>query len=206
LERGLVTERFTDRGWQECGLTADMLFDGVRSTYGTLDMIDAKMLESDLPRLSGLVELANLSSVIGNLLAARIVRASAGMFKRAGPHKYQDLRSNAPGSPHVEIKMSLEDNAPKGHLPKEGHYLTCRYILGDTDGSYERGRRSDVAWIWEIRFGYLEERHFNSSNTPGDSGKTAVVNPEGMKRLRRLYFDAALCPFGPKSPYWKSKR
>jgi len=110
----------------------------------------------------------------------------------------------APGSPHVEIKMSLEDNTPKGHLPKEGYYLTCRYVLGGADGSYERGHRGGVAWIWEIRFGHLEERHFNSSNTPGDSGKTAVVNMEGMKRLRRLYFDAALCPFGPKSPYWKS--
>ncbi len=86
MERVLLTEGFTDRGWQECGLTAEMIFERVRSTYGTLDMIDAKMLESDLPRLSELVELANLSSIIGNLLAAGIVRASGRMFKRAGPH------------------------------------------------------------------------------------------------------------------------
>lgn len=156
LERGLVTEGFTDRSWQACGLTADMLFDGVRSTYGTLDMIDAKMLESDLPRLSGLVELVNFSSMIGNLLAAGIVRASNGMFKRAGPHKYQDLRSNAPGSPCAWITPCRDkdvvgrqhaERSPaqgrvlldvplcigrRGRVVREGTPRRCRLDLGDT--------------------------------------------------------------------------
>ena len=200
----MLPDGFADAGWQQCGLTVDLLAAGARSAYSTLDTIDGKLLESDLPRLSGLVELANLSSMIGNLLAAGIVKASNGLFNRAGPHKYQDLRASLPGSPHIEIKMALEGNTPKGHLPKEGYYLTCRYVLGNIDKSYKRRERGDIVWIWELRFGYLEPHHFTVSNTEGDSGKTAVVNSAGMAHLQRVYFDRALCPIGPKSKYWQA--
>ena len=87
---------------------------------------------------------------------------------------------------HVEIKVSLEKNAPKAHLAKEGLYLTFRYILGDIDGNLG-DVRGDVAWIWEVRFGYLRAEHFNVSSTDGDSGKTAVVNKSGMEQLKILY-------------------
>jgi hypothetical protein len=45
-----------------------------------------------------------------------------------------------------------------------------------------------------VRFGHLENHHFNVSNTAGDSGKTAVVNGEGMKALRIVYEDRQLMP------------
>ena len=93
--------------------------------------------------------------------------------------------------------MALEKNKPKGHLPKEGYYLTCRYVLADEFGNYRQGRenRGTVVWIWEIRFGYLLESHFNSSNTEGDSGKTAVINSQGMNELKVVYFDKNRLPF-----------
>jgi hypothetical protein len=169
---------------------------GIEFAYKTLDLIDSKLIESGLSRLSGLVELANLSTIIGNLLAEGIVKASRGNFTRAGAHKYQDLRSTKSEGNNVEIKVALEKNQPKAHLAKVGHYLTFRYVLTDDKGSQFKGKeaRGDVAWIWEVRFGHLENHHFNVSNTAGDSGKTAVVNGEGMKALRIVYEDRQLMP------------
>lgn len=166
---------------------------GVETAYKTLDLIDSKLVESGLTPLSQLVELANLSTIIGNLIAQGIVNASGKTFSRAGPHKYQDLRA-AEECNHVEIKVALEKNAPKAHLAKEGFYLTFRYILGDAKASAFNGTRGEIVWIWEIRFGKLEKEHFNVSNTAGDSGKTAVVNSKGMDRLSVLYADLDLMP------------
>ena len=178
-----------------------MVHSGVEYVYHTLDKLDATLLEAGSPRFSQLIELANLSSVLGNLIATGIVRSCGGAFNRAGPHKYQDLRAvtMGPDARNIEIKVSLETNPPKGHLAKEGQYLTCRYVLGQDDGSYAIGERGDVVWIWEIRFGYLEERHFNVSNTQGDSGKTAVVSADGMRQLQPVFFDAARCPYTSRS-------
>lgn len=165
---------------------------GIEFAYDTLDLIDSKLIDSGLSRLSGLVELANLSTIVGNLVAEGIVKVSNGEFTRAGAHKYQDLRSTKTSARNVEIKVALERNKPKGHLAKSGHYLTIRYVLTDEHGTPFGGQRGDVAWIWEVRFGNLESHHFNLSNTQGDSGKTAVVNREGMKSLRVIYEDSQL--------------
>jgi len=173
-----------------------MVKKGIEFAYNTLDLIDSKLNESGLSRLSGLVELANLSTIIGNLIAEGIVKSSRGHFTRAGAHKYQDLRSTKSEANHVEIKVALEKNKPKAHLSKVGHYLTFRYILSDEKGSSFKGKdsRGDVPWIWEVRFGYLEKRHFNESNTAGDSGKTAVVNGKGMEALQVVYTDQEIMP------------
>ncbi|MBU4272034.1 MAG: hypothetical protein KKE86_07415 [Planctomycetes bacterium] len=184
-----------------CGLKWGMVAAGIGYVYETLDKLDRTLLDADSPRVAGLVELANLSSVLGNLLSTGIVRASNGVFDRAGPHKYQDLRANAscPEARNIEVKVSLETNRPKAHLPKEGPHLTCRYVLGRDDGSYTIGERGDVVWIWEVRFGHLERKHYNISNTEGDSGKTAVVNTDGMQILQSVYFDTSRCPYSSRS-------
>lgn len=177
-----------------CGLDVGMIAKGVEFAYKTLDLIDSKLLESGLCRLSRLVELANLSTIIGNLIAEGIVKASKSEFTRAGAHKYQDLRSTKAADKNVEIKVALEKNKPKGHLAKSGHYLTFRYVLTDEKRTPFVGERGDVVWIWEVRFGRLDVRHFNISNTQGDSGKTAVVNGEGMATLHLVYEDLELMP------------
>lgn len=178
------------------GLTIQMLAEGVSSTYKTLDAVDKTLLDMGNTRLSTMVELANLSSMLGSLLASGIANASNGVFRRNGPHKYPDLLANRLDAADVEIKMALEDNKPKGHLAKPGSYLTCRYVLADTSGNFVRGvpNRGAVVWIWELRAGLLAMEHFNLSNTPGDSGKTAVVNALGMQQLQVVYCDLAFFP------------
>lgn len=176
------------------GLTPTIVEQGVKHVYKVLDDIDATLLEDGV-RLAEVIELANLSSMLGNLLALGIVRASGGVFTRAGPHKYQDLRANHKNAANIEIKIALEDNKPKGHLPKAGHYLIGRYVLGNADGTCTVGERGLVVWFWEIRFGELDLDDFSISNTAGDSGKTAVVKTEALKKLRLVYFDEPLCPY-----------
>jgi len=183
------------------GLTANMLVGGVAHAHGILDMIDTKLVSESGERLSSMIELANLSSVVGNLLGAGIAKASDGLFKRNGPHKYPDLLAQKPPAKDVEIKVALETNKPKGHLAKAGYYVTCRYVLCDEAGAYTHGkdRRGSVVWIWEIRCGYLETKHLNLSNTAGDSGKTAVLNTEGLAALQVVYCDLTMCPFSLRS-------
>ena len=183
-----------------------MIEAGIDYLYGTLDRLDATLTQVGSPRMSQLVELANLSSMLGNLLATGIVRNSGQVFDRAGPHKYQDLRATGKHADHrhIEVKVSLETNNPKAHLAKSGDYLTVRYVLGNENGGFDPAQRGDVVWLWEVRFGYLDVQHFNISNTQGDSGKTAVVNALGMEALKLVYYDRRFCPYGPRSKYRKS--
>jgi hypothetical protein len=188
------------------GLTPEIIAAGIGYIYDILDTIDEKLISADAYRLSSIIELANLSSVIGNLLASGIVRSAKGLFKRNRPHTYPDLLTEQQDAVDIEIKVALETNKPKGHLAKEGYYLTCRYVLGDAHGNYIPGKenRGEVVWIWEIRFGYLNETHFNLSNTSGDSGKTAVVNADGMKALEVLYCDLVRCPYSERGRIYHS--
>lgn len=205
MTRLLIPENFCNTDALTCGLAPGMIAEGVQYAHDILDALDDRLLELDSPRMSGLVELANFSSIVGNLLATGIVKASGGVFDRAGPHKYQDLRASGKilDAQNIEIKVALENNKPKGHLAKEGYYLTCRYVLCDASGVYKRKERGDVVWIWELRFGHLELKHFGISNTAGDSGKTAVVNKEGMERLRVIYFDSERCPYADVKRFMK---
>lgn len=182
----------------DVGLTAEILSQGIAYTYHILDLIDKTLLERGAFRLSQMMELANLSTFVGNLLATGIANASHGVFCKNRPHKYPDLLAQVSGAKSVEIKVALEDNKPKGHLAKPGYYVTCRYVLGMENGDFTLTQRGDVVWIWELRCGQLDETDFNSSNTPGDSGKTAIVNKNGMRKLEVVYCDLERLPFSPR--------
>jgi hypothetical protein len=148
-----------------------------------------------------MIELANLSSIIGNIFGSGIAKASEGIFLRNGPHKYPDLLAQNSNATNIEIKVALGKNKPKGHLAKSGYYLICRYVLADRrdDFTQEKEGQRNMAWIWEIRLGRLDETDFNLSNTPGDSGKTAVVNASGMNKLQIIYCDLERCPYSTNS-------
>jgi hypothetical protein len=182
------------------GLTPKALAGGIDYTYTVLDSLDGTLANNGEPPLSQLLELANLSAVIGNLMRRGIGTASDGRFMANGPHKYPDLLSADSRYEPIEIKMAMETNKPKGHLAKPGPHLTIRYVLGGADGSFTRGRenRGAVAWIWEIRAGILSLEDFSISNTAGDSGKTAVINANGMAALHVVYCDLERCPHTPK--------
>jgi hypothetical protein len=190
------------------GLSHDILKSAIQTTYNLLDQIDATLVTAGVFPLSQTVELANLSSMIGNILASAIATHSGGVLLRNGPHRYPDLLTTRANAlvPDLELKMALEGNKPKGHLAKEGYYLTCRYVLCESNGKYMRGKanRGAVPFIWELRCGYLMEKHFNISNTDGDSGKTAVVNAAGMSELDIVYIDIDRVPHSEKGGLYKA--
>jgi hypothetical protein len=187
------------------GLSPKIIASGVTYTHKLLDSLDAQLIYANENRLAELLELANLSAVIGNLLRGGIAKASHGKFEANGPHKYPDLIATHPSCHDIEIKVALETNKPKGHLVKPGPHLACRYVLGQANGDFKPGKenRGNVVWIWEIRVGFLEDGHFNISNTAGDSGKTAVINAKGMKSLIPVYCDLDKCPNSRNSPTYR---
>lgn len=195
---------------ESIGLTHEILKQALRDTYNLLDQIDSTLEAAEVFPLSQTVELANLSSMIGNIFASALAKHSNGALRRNSPHKYPDLLSTriSPQVPDLELKMALETNKPKGHLAKEGHYLTCRYVLCQPDGSLRIGKeqRGTVPYIWEIRCGYLLLEHFNISNTAGDSGKTAVVNAAGMEILQVIYCDLERSPLSRKGKTYQIYR
>ncbi|MGN7187741.1 helix-turn-helix domain-containing protein [Microbacterium enclense] len=179
------------------GLEVGAIRSAVEHTYDTLDLIDAELIARGSEPISGLVELANLSSMIGNLVGAGMANASGGLYARNRPHAFPDLVPQLKRLPDLEIKTALETNSPKGHLPKAGVYLTFRYSLGTPTGEYTRGKenRGRTAWIWEVRVGRLELDDFSVSNTAGDSGKTAVIRTNSMKEMAVVFFDPRFYPY-----------
>ncbi|MCU0498745.1 MAG: helix-turn-helix domain-containing protein [Anaerolineae bacterium] len=201
------TEGFlNEKALKEVGLTSEMVKQSILYSYRILDALDQTLLTGHAYPLAKLVELANLSSMLGNLLSTGIADSSEGAFIRNGPHKYPDLLAQHGQQADVEIKVALEDNAPKGHLAKIGYYLIYRYVLCDHSGVFIRGtqNRGDTVYIWEARFGFLTLEHFNISNMTGDSGKTAVVNAEGMKMLKVIYCDLQRCPYPNNSKIYQT--
>lgn len=197
---------------ESLGLSHDQLAAAIRGTYRLMDSIDATLVADGVEPLCQIVELANLSSMIGNVFGAEVAKSSNGLYVRNGPHKFPDLlpAHKHAASSGIEIKMALNQNTPKGHLAKEGHYLTCRYLLIDGEGRVclekEDRVRAVRPVIWEVRAGYLLEEHFNISNTAGDSGKTAVVNREGMEALKVAYVDLDIVPGARKGPRYSAYR
>ncbi len=189
----------------EFGLKPQFILGAIDYLYDVLDRIDSTLQDAGSDRLSQLVELANLSAIVGNLFRRGITRSSKGTFRPNKPHTYPDLIGVGDGCKDIEIKVALETNKPKGHLVKPGPHVTVRYVLGDEDGNYRRGRenRGDVVWIWEVRAGILVDRHFHVSNTEGDSGKTAVISVDGMNALDVAYCDLFHCPHSPSGRIYR---
>jgi hypothetical protein len=177
-----------------------MLLDAIDSCYKTLDSIDEQLMAKDSVPLAGLVELANLSSMVGNMIGGGIAECSDGLYERNRPHTYPDLLPLRYPAVDLEIKMALETNRPKGHLPKAGKYITFRYILGDRYGNYTRGKpyRGDTVWIWEIKIGELTEEDFSCSNTAGDSGKTAIIKTEIFNAMPLVYYNEEHVPYAKR--------
>lgn len=180
-----------------CSLNHQSIRGAIESCYQTLDLIDSELAQRNSPPISKLVELANLSSMIGNLLSTGLVEHSNGAYSRNTPHTFPDLLPKISGQAGVELKTALETNKPKGHLPKAGIHLTFRYVLCNREGDFERGKahRGDTAFIWEIKVGRLRSADYDVSNTAGDSGKTAVIKTAVFNTMPLVYFDPSLLPY-----------
>lgn len=180
-----------------CGLSGDAIRHAIEYAYDTFDLIDSEFIGRGSEPIAGLVELANLSSMIGNLVGAGVAEASEGLYVRNRPHAFPDLIPQRSDLPELEIKTALETNLPKGHLPKAGAYLTFRYVLGTADAGYTRGKdgRGKTIWVWEVRAGYLEVDDFSFSSTEGDSGKTAVIRTASFKAMTLVLKDERFMPY-----------
>ena len=183
------------------GLSLDCLRQAMLDTYRTLDTIDYQLQAHGVDPIARLVELANLSSMVGNLLAAGLAAASNGIYKRNRPHAYPDLMPQTGGYEDLELKVALETNKPKGHLPKPGMYITFRYVLCDRNGVFQKGKlsRGECVFIWEVKVGHLGADDFALSSTEGDSGKTAVIKTDVFNAMPMIYFDRELNPYSPRS-------
>ncbi len=188
------------------GLKAATLRTGIEHCHQTLDTMDFQLELHGAKPIARLVELANLSSMIGNIVAEGVAASSAGLYERNTPHTYPDLVPKKKSAIPLEVKIALETNRPKGHLPKPGAYLTFRYVLCDKDGLFKRGKelRGDTAYIWEAKVGVLTQSDFDLSNTAGDSGKTAVVKTAAFDRMALVYFNPSLMPYGRPRPGYES--
>ena len=193
--------RNEDKLLQTIGVDGAILLGAIDSCYQTLDTIDEQLIGKGAVPMANLVELANLSSMIGNMVGAGIANCSNGLYARNKPHTYPDLLPQYPPAVNLELKMALETNKPKGHLPKAGTYITFRYVLCDKQGNFIRGKesRGDTAWIWEVKVGNLTEEDFSCSNTAGDSGKTAVIKTDIFNKMHLVYYVPKHLPYAHKS-------
>jgi len=193
--------RNEERLVETIGIDGNALLGAINSCYQTLDTIDEQLIAKGALPIANLVELANLSSMVGNMLGGGIADCSNGLYVRNRPHAYPDLLPQKPPAVDLELKMALENNKPKGHLPKAGAYITFRYVLADKFGNYTRGKdqRGDTVWIWEVKVGELSEDDFSCSNTDGDSGKTAVIKTDVHNSMHLIYYVPNHLPYARKT-------
>lgn len=193
--------RNEDKLLETIGVDGSTLLGAIDSCYQTLDTIDEQLIGKGALPIAHLVELANLSSMVGNMVGGGIADCSNGLYARNKPHTYPDLLPQASPAVNLELKMALETNKPKGHLPKAGTYITFRYVLGDKQGNYVRGKenRGDTVWIWEVKVGAITEEDFSCSNTEGDSGKTAVIKTAVHNEMHLVYYMPEHLPYAHKS-------
>jgi transcriptional regulator with XRE-family HTH domain len=179
------------------GMNSDSLLRAINSCYQTVDLIDEQLTEKNSPPIAHLVELANLSSMIGNMIGGGLADHSNGLYQRNKPHTYPDLLPIGEGAVNLELKVALETNKPKGHLPKAGTYITFRYVLASKMGEYKKGKdqRGNTVWVWEVKVGELSEDDFSCSNTEGDSGKTAVIKTAVHNKMSLVYYVPELLPY-----------
>lgn len=186
------------------GIDKSMIKRAIEEVYSVLDLIDFELEKRSVPKISSLIELANVSAMVGNIFGGALAKASNGYWVRSGPHKYPDLiRPRGAGDDGIELKVALENNTPKGHLPKPGKHISIRYVLAHSKNNFKYlpNKRGDTVSIWEIKCGHLSETDFSVSNTPGDSGKTANFSSDAFKRMKLIYFDKSICPFSNIKKY-----
>lgn len=177
-------------------LDKDMVEMAISDCYKTLGVLDRELNLATGDNFTDLVELANLSSMIGNILGASIMKRSEGALIRNKPNTYPDLLSTSKNGQGIEIKVALESNSPKGHHAKAGNYITFRYVLANIDGSYNPGveNRGKMVKFYEVKAGYLTEADFNLSNTAGDSGKTATIKSSSLAKMDLIFSDPTYSP------------
>lgn len=177
--------------YSDSNLNSATIFKAGNYALKKLNDIDMILKEDGGRGIAEMVELANLSSMLGNFMAVGIEKFNKN-FKKNEPHTYPDLLGKG-SVKDIEIKVSLEKYKPKGHLPKVGKYLILRYVLLDENFKLSEKRGSNID-IYEILLGDLTEADFNISSTENDSGKTASIKSSSLLNMGRVYHNRDIDP------------
>lgn len=177
---------------QFTGLDHAQIGAAIASCYETVDAIDEQLTRRRKARIAGLVELANLSSLLSNLVGAGIAEASRGMYKRNLPHTYPDLN-------HVQLGKRCfrgRSAAPGGVRAARGTFSTAsRPVLARLASRCENttsraGRGLDADQLDSAAVEH--RRHFQLAAKPfhvaAQRGDEVVVAPFDLRefRLRHL--------------------
>jgi transcriptional regulator with XRE-family HTH domain len=178
------------------GLTGGTVARAVEIAYRKLDLIDQQMRASGSRPIAGLVDLPDLTELVGDLLSAGMARASNGVYLQAGPEHWPRLQPLRQGLPELEVAAALETDRPTGRPGTAGVFLVFRYVLADRSGAFTRGQdaRGDTVAVWEIRFGALGEEDFHVTGTRTGAG-TARLRRGALDRMELVYYDPALLPY-----------
>lgn len=168
------------------------IFDSVNFALKKINDINKAIKKDGGGTLFENVELANISSMLGNFIALGVEKNSRE-YRKNIPHTFPDLLNKKSKEKNIEIKVSHGKNLPKGHLPKEGFYLITRYSLINNKNIISR-EDSEKIGIYEIRIGYLKVSDFNISSTENDSGKTASIKTDSLENMELIYHDTRFDP------------
>jgi transcriptional regulator with XRE-family HTH domain len=188
------------------GLAGDTVTRAIDLAYRKLDLVDEQIRGSGPSSLVGLVETADFSSLLADLLSAGIARASSGLYVQSGPDHSSSLLPLRQGLPELDVAAALETNRTAIAAAKAGVYLTFRYVLAERDGTFTRGKdsRGDTAAVWEVRFGELREHDFHAPGARA-TGSTRLKK-EAMDRMELVYYNPELLPYArPTSVYARAR-
>lgn len=173
-------------------LTPAMVAGAIDFAYRRLDLIDTQMRGAGSRPLGKLVETADLTITLADLLSAGIARVSNNRYVQSGRDQAPDLLPLHQGLSELGLKAALETALPPRGALGGGFYLVFRYVLTEQDGSFSRGKdaRGDTVTVWEARFGELAEKDFKS----GPRG-SARLTRDALEGMELVYFDPALLPY-----------
>ena len=173
-------------------LTSAMVASSMEFAYRRLDLIDTQMRGAGSRPLGRLLDPADLTATLADLLSAGIARASNSRYAQDGREHAPDLLPLHQGLPELELKVALETTLPARGARGAGLYLIFRYVLTERDGTFQRGKdsRGDTVTVWEVRFGELHDEDFRS----GPRG-SARLTRDALERLELVYYDPALLPY-----------
>lgn len=81
--------------------------------YTTLDIIDENLSDNGSDKFSLLVEKANLSSVVGNILGSGVVKYSNNRYYRNEPNTFRICYRQIVEIGELRLKLLLEEMLPK---------------------------------------------------------------------------------------------
>jgi transcriptional regulator with XRE-family HTH domain len=190
VDRGLFDPGARLAGATE--LTPAMVAGAIEFAYRRLDLIDTQMRGAGSRPIGKLVDPADLTATLADLLSAGFARVSNGRYVQSGRDQAPDLLPLRQGLPELELKAALETALPPRGSSGSGLYLIFRYVLTERDGTFQRGKdaRGDTVTVWEARFGELAEQDFRS----GPRG-SARLTRDALEGMELVYYDPALLPY-----------